>query len=43
LLRLFVIYFFILHEKVWKMEEVESIPQEIFEEAQEPTQRLLSE
>jgi hypothetical protein len=34
LLRLiFVVYFFVLLEKVSKMEEVESIPQEIFEKA----------
>jgi hypothetical protein len=40
---LFVVYFFVLLEKVSKMEEVESIPQEIFEEAQEATERLLPE
>jgi hypothetical protein len=43
LLNIFVVYFFVLLEKVSKMEEVESIPQEIFEEAQEATQRLLPE
>jgi hypothetical protein len=43
LLRFFIVYFFVLLEKVSKMEEVESIPQEIFEEAQEATQRLLPE
>jgi hypothetical protein len=43
LLSIFVVYFFVLLGKVSKMEEVESIPQEIFEEAQEATQRLLPE
>jgi hypothetical protein len=42
-LRLFIVYFFVSLEKVSKMEEVESIPQEIFEEVQEATQRLLPE
>jgi hypothetical protein len=43
LLRLFVVYVFVLLKKVSKMEEVESIPQEIFEEPQEATQPLLPE
>jgi hypothetical protein len=39
----YLLFIFSFYSKVAKIEEAESIPQEIFEEAQEATQRLLPE